>query len=492
MDITELLYSWQLEAVEAIVKRRRQGLFDEPGLGKTMVALGVMEQDGLLCKPARILVLATKTGAALTWLPHAERLLPSEVQIVDAVHGNLPARHRALLYLDENPTVVVANHAFIELKQGDSFIWDIEWDMIVVDESHKVLPMVSHSDKESTEFWRGLRRLKTRHDTIRLALSGTPDRGLLSNRYGTWAFLLPERYNDSYPYETWLLKEFHVGRKRIRVRKTFFIDQVYAKSVKDQEAWNALESVMTIRRTKKEMAPWLPAKRYIDVEQPLSPKMLKAYNDYLDSFNDDGSDTVAHAFLIRATQFAICGWQIDGRLNAENATAIVGSESWKRDWLLDWLDTRKDTDSKVVIASTLSEVLRWLQTELAGNGFPAEILDGSLSLNARQAIQTGLQTGDTRIVLLNTALGDSIDLDAADDLIFIDEAQDPDVNTQTEDRLHRVSRDHQVTIWRLRSLDTIDMIHAAKSQKRYDTTRTVYDGRRGVDYARQVVARLRS
>lgn len=507
-SIAEKLYPYQAAVIDQLVARRRQAIFDEPGVGKTIITLAALEREGLFTTDGRhILVLATKTGAALTWEREVETFVSSlypHVVVVPAHSGSLPGRRRivANACATEATVLVIANHAFIDWTKKDLNhpLWDVEWDAIIVDESHKVLPTKVEWESQYTRFWDGLRRLKFWPGGLRFALSGTPDRGKLENRYGTWKFLLPEHYNSALPYADWLRKNFHIKFKRIRVKTRNgydYLEMPVADGLRNREEWNELEALMTIRRTKAEIAPWLPPKRYIPVMLKVPPGLKKAYEAYEDEFvkNDDGSTANAKAFWIRALQFAVCEWDIKQRQDGTTtAKAIVGGTSAKRDWILEWLDDRDYTDptgsGKVIITSQLSEILRWLQIELGMAGFAADILDGSKSTAQRLAIQQRFQHGDLRIVLLNSSLGDSIDLDAADDMIQITETHDPEVATQTEDRAHRVSRNHNVFIWQLRSIGTVDEVIASVSDARFTETRLVYEGRRGVDFARKILARI--
>jgi SNF2 family DNA or RNA helicase len=62
-----------------------------------------------------------------------------------------------------------------------------------------------------------------------------------------------------------------------------------------------------------------------------------------------------------------------------------------------------------------------------------------------------------RVVIINSqAGGESITLDVADDMIFLDLPWTADEAEQVESRIHRVSRMHNVMVWRLFSLDTVD------------------------------------
>jgi chromatin-remodeling ATPase INO80 len=133
-----------------------------------------------------------------------------------------------------------------------------------------------------------------------------------------------------------------------------------------------------------------------------------------------------------------------------------------------------------------------LQAELNAKGIATAILDGSTSGPDRISIQERFQdTSDPlRIVLLSGQMGVGITLDAADDLIMFDSPYDPDRIEQIEDRIHRASNMHNVTIWNLIAKATIDQIILAKVSKRYQITRKMLDGARGVSFEREVMQKL--
>ena len=94
-------------------------------------------------------------------------------------------------------------------------------------------------------------------------------------------------------------------------------------------------------------------------------------------------------------------------------------------------------------------------------------------------------------MLLSGRMGVGITLDAADDLIMFDLPYDPDMIEQIEDRVHRASRNHQVVIWNLLAIGTIDQAVAQKVSKRYQTTRESMDGRRGIDFEKKILEKIR-
>jgi SNF2 family DNA or RNA helicase len=197
-------------------------------------------------------------------------------------------------------------------------------------------------------------------------------------------------------------------------------------------------------------------------------------------------------FALRGRQISACEWDITD----EGRQPKVGGKSAKLDWLLEWLDERgygnPDVDSgQVVISSQFVQVLYWLQAELKLHGLTAEVLEGSLTSERRASIQRSFQAGQLKIVLLSGRMGVGITLDAADDLILMDIPYDPDMLEQIEDRIHRASNNHQVTIWSLIGVGTIEQLITQKLDLRYKTTRLSMDGRRGVDFERKILSMLR-
>ena len=92
---------------------------------------------------------------------------------------------------------------------------------------------------------------------------------------------------------------------------------------------------------------------------------------------------------------------------------------------------------------------------------------------------------------LNTfAGGVSLTLDAADDMVILDETWVPDDQEQLEDRIHRISRGETrspATYWYVRTRGTIEE-HIARTTLGKDTIqKRLMDGRRGVALARQLL-----
>jgi hypothetical protein len=358
-----------------------------------------------------------------------------------------------------------------------------KFDAIIIDESHMVLPIRDH--RKPTKFWQGLTKIRTIEDPVRIAVSGTPDRGKLENRYGTWLFLDP--WNTKKSRWDWLGENFFLYEQKVASNRT--VKMVGA--MKDQTAWLAKDKAMMVRRTKNEVLTQLPPKRYVDVEILNHEEQWKDYytlrGEALKKPSKDGKPMEPMVFALRARQIANCQFTKDWEPSPTGKSA-------KLDWLIEWLDSRGyadgTLDGKVVIASQFSKVLHWLENELNKRDFQCEVLDGATPDNKRNAIQREFQDGPLRIVLLSGQMGVGITLDRADDLIMFDSPYDPDRVEQIEDRIHRASNMHKVTIWTLIAIGTIDQAIMEKVNKRYRATRRVLDGARGIEFEKDIISKV--
>lgn len=502
MKIKEILWEPQKQAVDFIVSSRRVLLADQPGSGKTLMSLAALEADGLF-QSGISLVLAPKFPAKTTWLKdHAEKFVaPLGVQLVDLTSGSAEVKNNRLKSVSA-PALIIANHDALAVAPGNKprvpNLFNFTYDAIIVDESHRVLPTQTDARWQMTQFWRGLIALRIKSDALRLAVSGTPDRSKLENRYGTLKFLFPEVYTNR---EHWLHTNFDMIVKTIYLSGGRTKDMVVPQSLRNPEQWVSRDKLYLIRRTKAEIQAGRPAKQYIPVLLDMNKPQYVAYtrymNDFLRSQQAGDGKIPPSIYALRSRQLSISsGWDWD---NNEIGESFASS---KLDWIIEWLLERGYDDplfqskepSKVVIASSFTASLRWIQRELDKLGIRAEILDGSVNGTERARIQHEFQQHDStlRVVLLSMTMGVGIDLDAADDMIFLDLPYSPDEAEQVEDRIDRLSRQHRMTVWWLMSTGTIDLAIAEKNAERYHLTRNLLDGSRGVKTARQVLETIRS
>ena len=159
------------------------------------------------------------------------------------------------------------------------------------------------------------------------------------------------------------------------------------------------------------------------------------------------------------------------------------------DWIEDFINDRIAAGTKTIVASQFTGFIDALSDRLTKKKIGHYTLTGKTSDREREFIKTNFQkeTGEM-VVLLNTKAGGvSLTLDLADDVVICDQTWIPDDQQQVEDRAHRISRNHNVTIWYLASIGSIDEDVAVTNSTREMSARSVLDKQRGVEYVRKLI-----
>lgn len=375
------------------------------------------------------------------------------------------------------------------------------WAGIVIDESHKLLG--SLSVVRGNLMGRGLKLLPERQ-VFRRALSGTPfgKGGRVEGLFGTLHWLWPDEYSS---YWRWVGEKFEVEEKRINrkgdtAKKIIGLKGLPATASAEVEL-QVIETFLQelgpriLRRTKAEVLPALEPKRYVEVVCGMTPLQRAQYAAMAlyAEVDTSGGPLMANgalALLTRARQMA------NGAVTMRGDKLTFLPDGGKLERLEEALEERGIVDgapgTKLVIASAFNEYLDTLADWLREKGVGFLRYDGRLSQRARDMTQAAWQSEtvvrENRVLLLNaTAGGLSIDLDAADEMHIMDELPDPGANEQLEDRLHRASRNHSVTIFYYRTEGTYDYERAHNVEYRRRAQHAILDGSRGMVYVRDML-----
>ena len=506
---------------------------DDPGLGKTLQSIGAVVEAGI---KGVILVVAPKAAVYDTWPREIAQWAPEDKAIIVGAHQKPAERRAVLASLSDvgepgkcgNPDRVwiltTPNYLRIKavvdeygkyvygpkrekqykvVREGLSEFFEIDWATVIVDESHKMLACGTGNAKKFSAQRQGLDLLTVRNDGLRIALSGTPFRGKREFAYGTLNWLRPDLYTGYWPWAKRFFDVYHDG-----------YGMITGRLLNEDAFYEDLRKVM-VRRTKSEVAKDLPPKSYpgspLDPHDPNSPHAVwlsmddaqaKAYEQMtaLAMAELDDGDLMANgilAIMTRLKQFACSAANLVGENDVQPKLP-----SNKFDWLVEWFDERGlNADAtqaevaavpKVIVSSQFSKLLTLFSDELGALGIKTHLFTGDTNDKKRKAIIADWQNNpdsDVRVLLLTiTAGGTSLTLDAADDVVLLDETWVPDDTTQLEDRAHRLSRtDHKVTIWKLKTLGTIEEGIARVLHERDEGIRDVLDRTRGVETARELI-----
>ncbi|MGH3499746.1 MAG: DEAD/DEAH box helicase [Nocardioidaceae bacterium] len=487
-------------------------LADQQGLGKTLETLGtIIEYGEDEARTQYHLVLAPKVAVMSVWTPEIRRWLDDNHAVALPLTGSLPERQRVLSEAMEAPTdkahvFVVATLESVRVRphwdEGSKkrtaktakfdtddavlpALFASTWDTIVVDECQRAL---IRSTGALTQTTAGARLLKTHR---RLALSGTPMRGKPEQLWGTLNWLEPRVYTS---YWKWVKRYFQLSSNGYsNYLLNGFKDGGEASLASD------LKPIM-LRRTKTEVLSDLPPKTYggslllpgdpsgpvgvwLEPSKGQEKQIYGFERDGLLDFGDDGEVMVDGplAYYTRSKQLANTVHTFDG------TTIRPTLDSAKYRWLVDEFLPGLD-GAKVVLASQFTQWVDVVAEGLAEEGYTVATLTGKTPDSRRtEAVQSFQETDDTQVFILNTKAGGvALTLDAADYLVILDETTVPDDQEQVEDRLHRASRNHNVTVYYVRTLGTLDEEISLVAAARADIQQYLMDGARGVEYARKI------
>lgn len=526
LDIALSSRPFQRVGAHFITEGRRVLLADQPGLGKTIMTLAALMHDAV----SLILIVAPRTAHEAVWKREIERWTWAKAFVAS---GTPTQRRRAIeaatapAESDEDVRFLICNAEMVRVKRivscpddcgGDD---ECEWvdehsnvysqtysemfaptfDAIVVDECHRGVIGKNTMSKSVSQTRLGMMRLSLADNGIKIALSGTPYRGKPELLWGILNWLRPDVFTSFWRWvETFFVVDIdHFGTRTIGEMREDM-----------EEEYDRQLVPFLLRRTKAEVARDLPPKMYggtpLDADDPTSPvavwlemepEQAKLYGQMrTESFVQIGEGTInaigVLSMMTRLKQFAICSWNITDAIKTDG-TIIIDAKpepSNKYKWLLMKMQEWEDNGTKVVVASQYTKVINAFAAQLDSDGYPNYVLTGETKQDERGRIIEDFQNNpdSPAIFLINTnAGGVAITLDAADDLVFLDETYIPDDQEQVEDRCHRVSRIHQVTIWKLMSLSTIEESIARTNEYREGKIKARLDGSRGVDFAKKLL-----
>jgi len=497
---------YQLAGAGFLLEGKRVVLADDPGLGKTIQTLAAVVQAGA----KNILVACRRTAAHSVWELETLRWAPTIQTYV--AQGLRHEREQAMKAFAADPLdgtgwqnfwdgdppkakMLIINIEMMQAKRvvicpqglGDKcpaynvgeckhkyeatykwpFLFEQDWDAIILDESHNLLASTAnYQSKRITQGRYGAVQLRRKlvPEGLAVALSGTWTRSNLIRAWGTLNWLNPDRFS-SY----WQWAETHFGVEEGTYGKIVAGGAKVPEPV-DEEAWDLMLRPYVLRREKKDAAADLPpilwagtpisgegSPNYVQIE--MDTEQAKAYKQMHEGAEADiaGGVVKANGILAEITrmrQFASACGELAGR-----GKMLPALPSNKIEWIKEFMLQIEGSGNKVVIASSFSELVELTARELREFGHECLTLTGATPDRARSDLVARFQdpNDELSVVVINRkAGGESITLDAADYMIVMDPPWVSDDDEQLTARIHRVSRIHQVTVYRLISTGTVE------------------------------------
>lgn len=411
------------------------------GLGKSKEALDA----AFVIKAADILILAPKT-LLWNWLAEIEKwgYLDCWVPFI------VPDNKRKDMWQDfdahgECGRIVLANYEKTILQDWP---FDRKWDVLVLDE-------VTKCKNTQTKTWRRVQRIVQTSDNV-WALTGTPLEMRLEELWGIMSLLRPT-----------ILGSFS------RFRDQHLILDFWGNVIgsKNHELLRERIAPWLLRRTKAEVASYLPPKLYNEIWIDLSPeereeyeKIKRAFLLWLAEHGRSASEANVLTQLLRLQQFTSSPALLatpEGSDQTVFSGGPVGFISQKdnnfhgsklealRELLAEW-------EGRAVVFTRFAKMAELLVKELE---LPEEaIIAGYVPAEERVPRIEAFNRGELGKVLASTDAGAfGLNITGADMICHLDMLWNPSRMVQREDRLHRIGQERPVNVVKLLCKGTIDV-----------------------------------
>ena len=434
-------YPYQREGIEYGLDKKRLIIGDEPGLGKTLQSIGIVDTAN-----AYPCLVICPSSLKINWQREFEKFTDKSALVLDnSVRTTWP-------YLLKMGMHHVAIVNYESLRKY--FVWDIKggksfrlkdvvfcpqirmFRSVIIDESHRV----KDPSAQQTIFTKGI---TTGKEWI-ILLSGTP----VVNR--------PED----------LVAQLSImGRLQEFGGRTKFMAD-YCTDPKDKKAEpavplsvlsNQLYANCMIRREKAKVLPQLPDKTRVDL--------------YVDISNAPEYNLAAADLAEYLRQYTECtDWEIRRKMRMEalvrfmtlRQLATLGKVAQAVDFIRTFLDSGK----KLIVFCSLHEVV-----DALCKAFPRAVtVTGRDSASSKQVAVDSFQNNpDVQLIVCSIkAAGVGLTLTASSNVAFVELAWTYADCCQCEDRAHRIGQKDNVTCYYFLGRGTIDqtiysLIHKKKS-----------------------------
>jgi SNF2 family DNA or RNA helicase len=435
-------------------------LADEMGLGKTVQVLALLQtRDQSVVGPA---LIVCPTSLVWNWVHEAQKFTP-ELRVL-ALHG--PDRHSRFSEIPQHD-VIITSYALI--RRDAERYQQVEFDTVVLDEAQ-------HIKNRQSQNAQAVKSITAPH---RLVLTGTPMENSVLDLWSIFDFLMAGYLGSAADF-----------------RERYEIPIARDKGEGVQARLARRLRPFLLRRTKKEVAPELPAKLEQVSFCELSEEQQEVYQQLLAASRREvleavGAQGVARSrmvvlnALLRLRQVC-CDLRLlklethvaaEGSTQSiENRTTQLPPISGKVSLFRELLDEVIDGDHRVLVFSQFVSMLTLLRQELERDSISYSYLDGATQ-DRSAVIEKFQRDNEIPVFLISLKAGGvGLNLTGADTVIHFDPWWNPAVEDQATARAHRIGQSRVVTSYKLITRGTIEeKIIALQNRKREMISATIGD-----------------
>ena len=416
---------FQKAAIAYAASRSAVLLADEPGLGKTIQAIGYL--NSLPKDQAFPVLVVCPASLKLNWDRELKKWLTHEYVTVAVVQGST---------LPKADVLIVSYDMLNAIRES----WvDKEWAVLIADEAHYAKNLRMKAGQ-----WAGSARAKmlqyiSRHSARKVFLTGSP----MDRPQDLWAILV------MLDPVTWGSRRFFQFARRYCAAHYNGFGWDTSGSSNLEELQGVLRSTVMVRRLKQDVLTDLPAKTRTIVPLEASPADLAADQQFLETFADDFAElqfagdvgSLKQGRRLRFDQIAA----------ARHLTAVRKARK-----VVEFSKEQLETRDKLIVFGHHADVIEALRAGLAE--YNPVVVTGKTSAQNKQAAVDAFQNNPSVRVFIGNmqAAGVGITLTAASAVVFAELDWQPSVVSQAEDRAHRIGQRDNVQVFHVvldRSID---------------------------------------
>jgi SNF2 family DNA or RNA helicase len=411
-------HGYQIETVHRVLRtlRGRALLSDEVGLGKTIEALMVLLEYQVRGMAKRVLVIAPPS------------LVPQWVGELAAKAGicaRTTEREGDAVWRGDG--IVVASLATARMQRTAPAVQAEAWDLVIVDEAHRV-------KRRGSSSWKLVDGLRSR---FLLLLTATPIETELEELYQLVTLLKPGQFATPAAF-----------RKR-------FVDPASPTSPKNREALRELLGEVMVRNTRASCGLKLPPRYVSTVVVDPAPDEQALYAATMTALRmavEPRARRTAGLLLLEAgsSPAAVRGTldKVGGDAAfAAIATAARVDETRKGRALVDIV--RSGGAAQVLVFTRYRATARWLVELLARERVSHTAVHGDLSGADKQVALAAFRAGDAQVLISTDVGSEGHNLQHCHRLVNFDLPWNPMVIEQRIGRLHRFGQTSEVEVWNL-------------------------------------------
>ncbi len=436
-------YPFQSEGAAWLASRKRGGLFDDPGLGKTAQAILASGLAG--CR--RVLVLSPSV-VVYNWASEWKKWGSREAFVLDAGRKAKKIREHDLVCCTHG--LLLSDAVRVELLRGR------KWDLVIVDEAH----CFKSRTAQRTQMLYGVGCDKDFPSIISRAervwtLTATPVPNDVSELWTWLVSLFPKRITlkgKSKPMSFWAFaKRFCV------VRKTHFGFKIFGN--RDAAKLREQCEGLWLRRKKREVLPQLPKKR-IDMLHLRPKSMPRELMDAARSCESFVKSKIANkskrALTALSNDKSVSEFRrLCGLAKVEPVVELLKAEWEAGEW------------DCITIYAYHRDVVLGVADGLRKAGLVVDTIMGGTSARMSRSIVEQFQLGGIDVIVANIVAGGvGVTLTRSSEIVLVELSFVPGENAQAVDRIDRLGQEADSIRARVVAMaDTVD-VDLQKSLKR--------------------------